>query len=181
MIIAIITEVNIMTQDVYDQISDRIDPAQLECPCCGHTGTTVHGYYERKLKTPAGKITLLIKRIRCSFCGKTHAILPSTIVPYSQISMKDTVAFITARTPAEREKVMKETPEIDESDMYRILGSYKRHWKERLASHGLAIDSGLPEKCIRIFRRQFMQIPCTVCGSHGCNHIIQQDIGLSFP
>lgn len=181
MIIAIIPEVNIMTQDIYDQIADRIEPAQLECPCCSHTGTTVHGYYERKLKTAAGKIALLIKRVKCSFCGKTHAILPSTIVPYSWITMKDTAAIITAGTPAEREKIMKETPEIDESDIYRVLANYKKHWKERLAGHGLSIGPGLPEKCIRIFRRQFMQIPCTLCSSHGCNHIIQQDIGLSFP
>ena len=27
--------------------------------------------------------------LRCSFCGKTHALIPSLIVPYSQIPRED--------------------------------------------------------------------------------------------
>ncbi|MFG6323699.1 MAG: hypothetical protein K1W41_20190 [Lachnospiraceae bacterium] len=32
---------------------------------------------------PSEKITLIIRRVQCNFCSSTHALLPSTIVPYS--------------------------------------------------------------------------------------------------
>ena len=180
MIIVIIPEVNLVTQNIYDQITERLDPSQLTCAKCSHTGTTIHGYYNRKLKTAVGKIVLSIMRVKCSFCGATHAILLSSIVPYSWITLKDTVSIITAQSADQRYRIMEETPDIDESDVYRIIRNYKSHWKQRLLSFRIPIDDEVASRCISVFKRMFMQIPSTLCSSYSCSHIIQQDMGFIF-
>ena len=181
MIIAITHGVNVHSQKSYDQIVEGIDKKQLCCPHCRHTGMTVHGYYSRDLKVGDGKTELVITRVKCPFCGKTHAILPDSIVPYSQIGMEDTIVIIVSTNAKERRSVMEQTPSIDESDVYRVLRNYKKHWKQRLLSYQIDIrGDSLIESCIRSFRRSFMQIPCTLCGSYSCHHTIQQDLPMHF-
>lgn len=173
-------KVNAVTQSVYNQIVFNVEYERIECPKCHHCGTTVHGYYYRNLKTPFGIIRLRIMRVKCRNCGSTHALLLSSFVPYSWISLDETIAIILAENSEKRKKIMEDNPSIDESDVYRVLRNYKNYWKEKLISFFIVIDQSITTVCIKTFRRQFMQIPCTVCGSYSCHHIIQQDMPLFF-
>lgn len=170
MIIIITRTVKRLTQILYDKIIDALDLYQLECPYCGHSGCTVHAYYERTVKSPTGSFKLLVLRVKCTTCGKTHAILPDSIVPYSSVSMEDTVEIILADTPEMINSIFWDNPSLNHSDIRRIQRNFKKFWKERLKSFRLEILPGLSEHCIQLFRRQFMQIRCTLCGSFICDH-----------
>ena len=73
-----------ISQKLYDEIIESVDIHLLECTCKRHN-MVVHGYYTRKLKTNNGNIELVILRVRCKDCGRTHAVLISFIVPYQSV------------------------------------------------------------------------------------------------
>lgn len=74
-----------ITPEIYGKVTANLPLYRLRCSC-GHAGCLVrHGYYSRRLKTRQGTIVLRILRVRCKECGRTHAILPEIVVPYSQI------------------------------------------------------------------------------------------------
>lgn len=55
---------------------------EFKCPLCNGS-THSHGSYPRKVKIDGNrKEKLLIERVKCILCGKTHAILPDFIAPY---------------------------------------------------------------------------------------------------
>jgi hypothetical protein len=83
-----ITNLNIkikyLTQDNCNKFIENIDFHKLSCSC-GMSGQLIkHAYYDRHIKMPEGVITLTILRVKCTCCGKTHAIFPESIVPYSR-------------------------------------------------------------------------------------------------
>lgn len=52
---------------------------------CGCSGACIrYGSYRRHVKTDGRKLTLQIQRVLCQNCGRSHALLPSALVPYSQ-------------------------------------------------------------------------------------------------
>jgi hypothetical protein len=170
MIIIHCDEVNEVSQEKYDKLLNQIDLIQLECPHCNHTGTTVHCYYDRPVKAKNGCFRLVILRVRCQFCAKTHAILPETIVPYSSVTLEDTITIILSESPELKEDPLRKNPFLDYSDIYRIRRNFKSFWKDRLISFRLQIDSQISQRCVETFKRQFMQIHCTFCGSYRPNH-----------
>ena len=158
--------VNAISQDIYDKMLEHIDLLLLTCPHCKHTGTVVHAYYDRAVKSGDGS-RLLVLRIKCRFCNKTHTILPDTLVPYSSINLEDTINIICSDSAEEAEAILKENINLDLSDIYRVKRNYRLYWKERLHSFRIPIDEDVSRQCISLFKRQFMQIHCTVCGSYG--------------
>lgn len=151
---------NPLTQKTYNQLIAGLQFHQLTCTC-GHSGSlSVHAYYMRSLKAPEGKLRLRICRVVCSYCGRTHALLPSSIVPYSQIPLQAQVAIISAYETADStESVMNRIPSIDESNCAYIIRQYCCHWKQRLLSERIVIcDTSLVSRCFSAFFRQFMQI-----------------------
>lgn len=154
---------NTLTQKIYNQLIAGLQFHQMTCTC-GHSGSlSVHGYYMRSLKVPEGKLRLRICRVICSCCGRTHALLPSVIVPYSQIPLQEQVEIISAyETSHSLESVMSRNPSIDESNCAYIIRQYYRHWKQRLLSERIDIcDISLVSQCFTAFFRQFMQIKST--------------------
>ena len=78
---------NLISQDFYDKTVFSLDLALIPCSC-GHTGCLIwHGSYTRKVILEDQILSLRISRVRCQNCGCTHAILLSSIVPYSQIPL----------------------------------------------------------------------------------------------
>ena len=70
---------NPILQDSYDKTINSLPFHQLTCSC-GHSGClTVHGYYDRSVKSGDGSVRLHICRVKCSHCNKTHALLPAYI------------------------------------------------------------------------------------------------------
>lgn len=164
MITLIFEESNTLNQKIYNELIDNLQLHQLTC-CCGHSSClTIHGYYKRKIKTSNGKDPLLVCRVICSECNLTHALLPSCIVPYSQIPLSIQVNIITAsENELSLAPIMEETPSVDESDCFRVLKRYKQVWKQKLLSENISLSNikELVLSCFKHYSRQFMQIRCT--------------------
>lgn len=155
-------KLNIINQETYNKHIESLERHRIKCSC-GHSGCLIiHGYYLRKLKTPFGRIVLCILRFLCKECGKTHAVLPDIIVPYSQITVQDHILIINAETKEEYEKIMEDNILIDESNISHIKRKFKKHWKERLLTYNIKLDYNLTYLCFRYYNKQFMQIKYTI-------------------
>lgn len=119
-----------ITQDFYDKSISSLPFHQLTCSC-GHSGClTIHGYYYRSIKSEDSAVRLHICRVKCSICGMTHALLLSSIVPYSQISLPDQIRILSCyELLVNFSSIMEETPYIDENNIHSIIHSYRIQWK----------------------------------------------------
>ena len=118
-----------ISQDYYDSLVNSLQIHIIRCPSCHHAGNMViHGYYHRWAKSFQNTFRLRIRRLKCRECGKTHAILPSSLVPYCQVSTDAQIQI--AR------KVEEETPpdvliapesDIDENNVKSVVRKYRRH------------------------------------------------------
>ena len=155
---------NPISQAFYDNLIASLQFHRLSCSC-GHCGClTIHGYYSRKLKQGDSLICLSICRVRCCVCSRTHALLPSFIVPYSQISLPDQARIILAsENNSSLDSVMEHTPSIDENNIYCVLRRYRRFWKQRLLAERIRLLPlrQLVTRCFAAFSRQFLQIKST--------------------
>ena len=141
-------------QRSYDDIIFSLDFNTLVCPCCGHSGFVVHGYYSRHIINKTGKERLRILRLRCSYCHSTHAVLLSVIIPYSSVLLKDQIRIILKR---DLQSLMIEKPQIDESCIRRITYNYMRFFKERMASFRFSFEDDVVKKCFEYFGINFNQ------------------------
>ena len=165
MITLFVEDYNPLTPDFYNYFLSKIQLHQLSCPC-GHAGCLhIHGYYKRFIKTPSGKLPFRILRVKCECCGHTHAILLSSMVPYSQISISDQISIISNYlNDLPQESVMNSTPSIDESCFRHVIRNYRKYWHEKLISERIRLCPvcQLIKSCFAYFSYQFMQIKNTV-------------------
>lgn len=95
---------------------------QFLCPCCHAEQRKVIGTRARKLIKACGtRITMVIRRLKCSDCGKIHHELPAQVVPYKRHAVESIEAVL-------EDKPLLSTP-ADESTLKR--------W--RLWFNGLAV------------------------------------------
>lgn len=169
MITVITKECNEISQELYDAAMDSFQLCQLKCSC-SHCGCLVgHGGYTRYVKTAVGKIPLAVRRVQCSLCDATHALLLSSIVPYSQVSLADHAAIASSYEQTDHAAgkdamaVMDTNPELSPSQVFYILSLYIRFWRQRLLSESLPLSPvhALTQPCLRLFGGQFMQIKNT--------------------
>lgn len=116
-------------------------------------------------KTAEGKLCFRICRVACEACGKTHALLLSSMVPYSQLSLQDQVQIIAAyESDMPTAGLLKGNESIDESTIRYVIRNYRRHWKQRIVSHSIATSSvsTLIRQYFLAYFRQFMQIKRTI-------------------
>lgn len=134
---------------------------QLKCTC-GHAGClSVHGYYYRTVRTSMGKFRLRVCRVICSVCGRTHAILPLSIVPYSQIDLEDQrVIIIAYETGQDRNAICTPEASIDENDVKAVIRRYRSHWRQMLLAEVIQLSDTfrLVQGCFAHYSMQFMQI-----------------------
>ena len=152
---------NPLTSDFYNHLIDSLQFHRLTCTCGHSSCLSIHGYYTRSLKTPQGNSSLRICRVICSCCHRTHALLPSSLVPYSQISLKEHVDIISSHQDKDGwVSLMNRNPSIDESNCRHIIRSFRHHWKQRLLSERVSLcdRAALIRNCFSAFARQFMQI-----------------------
>jgi len=135
---------------------------EVSCSCKMKGHFIKHGYYSRNVKTPVGYIYLHILRIRCKHCGRTHAILPSFVVPYSRHLLEDHIRIAKATLEAEPYlDIMEDNPYIDPGNINYIKKKFIQHWKERIRSISLSLmtaTASIIRSCFLSFNRQFMQI-----------------------
>ncbi len=161
MITYLVEENNPLSQNFYDSCINTLQFHQLSCSC-GHSGCLkIHGYYQRKVKTHDGSFMLNVCRVKCSVCGKTHAILPSSLVPYSQIPLICCCQVISAFSAGGNiNSVCGDYPQVDENNVKSIIRRYRKHWKERLLSCRIDLTPvrTLILACFSHYSAQFMQI-----------------------
>ena len=172
-------------QDIYDDFIDLILlplilKDQLICPFCREEGRSGHftlwSVYSRLIRTGRksndrngtepesdSKKTerIRIRRIRCTCCRHTHAILPELIVPYSSLPaglhLKLVQAILEDKDKAAEDLRQEYCSERSEKRIRRL---FLEKWKERLHKTGASLDSPISvitKKCVSAFREQFMQ------------------------
>lgn len=177
MIIVLTNMIAEITQLDYNQIIYALNLLALPCPHCKCIGMCIFAYYFRKVKNCSSdeKTKLRILRVRClnEECKKTHAILPSTIVPYSQITMADTIDIIQCESKDKELEILGRNILLDPKDIYRTKRRFTEYWKSKIADIKAAMgDSSFFTACIDKFKRHFMQIPFTLCSSYSCFHLV---------
>ena len=166
MILISVSDYNQFSQAYYDSIIDRLQFHRLSCTCGRSACLSVHAYYERGVFRPEGSVPLRICRVRCSECGRTHAILPSSIVPYDRISLSDQQKVICAYNDgSDRNAVCEENPSVDENNVKAVIRRYLLFWLQRLLSESIRLTEipSLIRDCFSFYSMQFMQIRRTPC------------------
>lgn len=161
MILISVRDYNQFSQDYYDSIINSLQFHRLKCSC-GHSAClSIHAYYTRGILLPDGLHRLRICRVRCSECGRTHAILLSSLVPYDRISLIDQHTVVCAyENGTDRNVVCEQNPSIDENNVKSIIRRYTRFWRERLRSESIRLAEipSLVRSCLSFYSMQFMQI-----------------------
>ena len=147
-------------QKNYDDLVYSLQINMLECSGCHKSGCLViYGRYTRHIRLCGKLIDLSVQRVRCKECGKTHAILISVIVPYSQILLpeqQEIVADVASGNHAAH--IMERNPLIDSVQVRYIMRQFRKHWEQRILSLGLNVLDELTIPCFRYYSRQFMQV-----------------------
>lgn len=118
---------------VFDRYVSSVNIETLACPFCGAKHSlSKFACYKRHLVTynnTAQDNMITIPRYSCSSCGRTHALLPSVIVPYMSFSFKFTVSLIYDYLVHKYHSVeaICEHYGIAISTFYRILKKFKEH------------------------------------------------------
>lgn len=160
---------NMFNQDTYDNIIDQVDFMTVRCPHCKHSGClTKHARYKRTFRLPDSAITISILRVLCKECGHTHAVLLCEFVPYSQILLDDQISIIRSDN---ENTYISDNPNLEKSDYRYVRKQFSLYWKQRLISCSLSLDENPVYRCFREFRKQFMQIKCTINALHHVTHI----------
>lgn len=148
-----------LSQTYYDDVVNAVPLDKLRCSC-GQSGCLIrHAYYSRKIKMKSCVIRLRILRLVCKACGRTHAVLLSEMVPYSQIPFQDQKDLIAAsETHTSYADILQRNLCIDENNAAYVIRSFRMHWKTRLLRAGIPLGDHLISFCFFLFSRQFMQI-----------------------
>ena len=166
MITVTVKKCNSFSQEYYDSIVNSLQFHQLTCSC-GRSGClTIHAYYKRKVRPPDGSVShLKILRVKCSECGTTHAVLPASIIPYSQISISVHLTIVQAcENSGDIMSACTDSGSIDENNVKHIVRNYIRYWRQKLISECIALSSAafLTARCFAVYSAQFMQVRRTV-------------------
>jgi hypothetical protein len=155
-------KIKCFSQQSYDEMIEELPFHKLSCTCGRRSDLVRHGRYNRFVKVSARMESIKVLRVLCKSCGKTHALLPEWIVPFSSVLLKDHIEIIKTHLSGESIKpVMAENPMIDESNIRYIVKQFRRHWLQRLATCRISLDKHIIHACFQTFSRQFMQIKCT--------------------
>ena len=155
---------NLISQDFYNKTIVSLDLNLIPCTC-GHSGCLIrYGSYRRSIQLADRVLKLSVVRVYCKICAHTHALLLSSIIPYSQIPLVLHVRLIHAYEHEIRcQNLLAEQYCVDENNLKSIIRNYRLHWKQRLLSMRLHFPDiqSLISGCFSFFSRQFMQIKST--------------------
>ncbi len=153
-------DMDTISQKSYDNVISGLNLHELTCTC-GKCGCLIHhGSYERKIKVPEGEFRLRVNRVKCSVCGCTHALLLSSMIPYSQIVLKVQLDIIhCSEKKSGYTHILLSNLSLDENTMRAVILRYRRRWKQLILAHHISMFSmeSLIKYCFSIFQVQFMQ------------------------
>lgn len=146
--------------EMIQEFIDDIEVKCLICPKCETANAVKHGYYERYLRTALGMVKIKVLRIKCLKCGKTHAVLPLFVVPYSWTMLRHQIMIIRGQ----KREAMEQLTSLCESEIYYIKKQYRKYWEQKILSESIQFDESISERCFDVFGKQFMQIR----GAYNC-------------
>lgn len=154
-----------LIQADYDADVENAQLHQLTCPCCGQAACfSRNGSYKRRIHTKSGYFVLRVKRVICTKCKHTHAILPSWVVPYKQMPVDDILDIVTeSENGGHPYSCHEKKGDVDSDTVRSVIRQFRRFWKARLRAIKVALDDidTLIASCFKHYSMQFMQIRCT--------------------
>lgn len=76
-------------QRIINNSADNFYHTVTGCSSCGYGGNLHrHGTYQRNIISSEITTVISIQRVICPECSKTHAIIPSDLIPYFQHTLK---------------------------------------------------------------------------------------------
>lgn len=159
MITVLFKNYNYFSQNSYDLALDELQLHTVKCTC-GKSGCLIrYGHYRRYVIVMSEYLALIVQRVRCKECGTSHALLPSFLVPYSQVPLADQQDILKClENGTSPETVMERNLLVDENNVKYIIRQFRRHWEQRILSLGLSLKDSLVIPSLTVFSRQFMQI-----------------------
>ena len=152
----------------YNNVIIHLNIYNLQCSCGNSGCLSVHGYYHRSFRTSGGKLLLRICRVRCKVCRVTHALLLSSMVPYSQIQVKNQrdilSEYLSRRSYS---SILQSNLYLTESDIRHVIRSFVNYRNMTLKKVFVALlellisDTSLYsliQLCFNHIQRQFMQM-----------------------
>lgn len=133
---------NTYSQQNYDDDVNNIDFSNIRCTC-GATGHFhYHASYRRYLIIDNNdEITIIIKRIKCDSCNKTHALLPSIIIPYRILSNPVVIRIIESyRHVTDSLSLLAKITGLSLECVKYLIKFYNKQHKERLLSLEAVFD-----------------------------------------
>ena len=164
MITLFVEEINNLTPKFYNNCILNLQMHQLKCTCGRSACLKIHGYYKRFVKTNNDKLCFNICRVKCDFCNTTHALLLSSMVPYSQIPLMDFVSAVESYESMQTSSALTNLEtSMDESNLRYIIRQYLKYWKQKILSAKIKFHPVdiLITSCFKSYNRQFMQIKTT--------------------
>ena len=161
MILISVKDYNQFSQDYYDSVIANLPFNRLSCTCGRSSCLTFHGHYTRGILLPEGPGSMRIRRVRCSECRRTHALLLSSLVPYDRICLADQISVVTAyESGTDRNAICDVNPSVDENCVKAIIRRYVLFWLQCLLSEAICLTSipSLILGCFSFYSMQFMQI-----------------------
>lgn len=133
----------------------------IKCSKCKHANYfKVHAYYERYIKVGPIKIKIKIVRIICSRCRITHAVLPYSIIQYTQRTLDDTIIIydLLSSNASFNYALIDKYPSISLSDIFILKRSFHL-WNDVMASICLNdSDWRIAEYSFQIKKRNLSQM-----------------------
>lgn len=160
---------------------ESIDVSSLTCPHCKSLGNcSFFASYDRFLISVEGEhrvdYTITIKRVLCSSCGKTHALLPDVLIPFGSYSLRFILhilqAYLLRKVPVSD---FCEYWQISVSTLYDWIHTFMEHYElffgilYRLnwicldALHKVSSFPFLTSRFFEAFPFSFMQLSFTSC------------------
>jgi transposase-like protein len=120
-------------EEIYEEAVARFKKEEAGCPECGAIGKlNPYGNYWRNMvyhedpKINDGVIKIV--RYKCGSCGRTHALLPDILVPYSPYTLIFKLTVLLAYY--KRDKTA-----VKICEYYKIAVSTLYAWKKKLLEH----------------------------------------------
>ncbi|MCD8295320.1 MAG: DUF6431 domain-containing protein, partial [Clostridia bacterium] len=172
MITVFTNECNDFSQEKYNAMVNALPLDEIECTC-GCTGCLIkYGHYTRKVRYRGALFVLVIQRVYCKHCHKTHAIMFSEIVPYSQIPLADQQDILRCAAKGQSAApVLDRNLLLFDNDVKHVIHQYKENWERRLLSIGKTLEDKLIAPCLNAFSMQFMQVRQTLNQLYAVNNI----------
>lgn len=143
---------------MYSLVVSLINLDAIVCPYCNIDHCFhKHAYYPRFVKLDNGKDKsenkLKILRIKCKICGKTHALVPYSIIPYTQRTLDDTIIIfymLDSDLPFNSDFLLDHST-ISAKDFYTLKRTF-HIWKKVMASFSSILDAHLYDIFISSFK-----------------------------